>query len=49
VIDYSNPNFVDCIDTRKFTSEYIFLLDGRVVSWRNTKQIIVTLSLHAIK
>ena len=34
-------NFAGYIDTRKFTSGYIFLLDRGVVSWRSTKQAII--------
>lgn len=44
VIGYSDADIVRCFDTRRSTLAYIFLLAGGAVSWRNAKQIIVTLS-----
>jgi len=32
VIRYSDTNFVGCVDTRKYTLDYIFLLAGEAVS-----------------
>ena len=37
VIGYSNSDYVGCIDTRKSTSGYIFMLASGVVSWRSAK------------
>jgi hypothetical protein len=41
VIGYLYSGFAGYVDTRKFTSGYIFLLGRGVVSWRSTKQTIV--------
>ena len=44
VIGYSNSDFAGCVDTRKSTSGYIFLLSRGVISWRSTKQTFVASS-----
>ena len=44
VIGYSYSDFVRCVDTRKSTSGYIFLLSGGAISWRSTKQTLVASS-----
>ena len=44
VIGYSDPDFVGCVDTRKSTLGYIFLISGGAISWRSTKQTLVTSS-----
>ena len=42
VIGYLDSDFAGCLDTRKSTSGYIFLLAGGAVSWRSAKQTLVT-------
>ena len=42
VVGYSDADFAGCLDTRKSTSECIFLLAGGAVSWRSAKQTLVT-------
>ena len=32
MVGYSNANFVGCVDSRKSTSEYIFIMVGEAVS-----------------
>jgi hypothetical protein len=44
VVGYSDSNFAGCIDSRKSTSRYIFLLAGGAISWRSSKQTIVATS-----
>ena len=44
VIGYSNLDYVGCIDTKKSTSIYIFMLAGGVVSWRSAKQPLIATS-----
>ncbi|XP_059436920.1 secreted RxLR effector protein 161-like [Corylus avellana] len=44
VVGYSDLDFVGCVDSRKFTSGYIFLLAGGAISWRSSKQTIVATS-----
>lgn len=43
-VSYSNSNFVRCIDTRKFTFDYLFLLREGEISWKSAKQYVITLS-----
>ncbi|XP_073030772.1 secreted RxLR effector protein 161-like [Primulina eburnea] len=38
VIGYSHSYYAGCIDSRKSTSGYIFMLAGGAVSWRSAKQ-----------
>jgi len=38
VIGYSNSDFVGCVDTRKSTLVYVFLLAEGAVSWKSAKQ-----------
>ena len=42
VIRYSDLDFIRCLNTRKSTSRYMFLLSGGTISWRSAKQTLVT-------
>jgi hypothetical protein len=45
VVRYSDSDFVGCVDSRKSTSGYVFLLAARgAISWRSSKQTIVATS-----
>jgi hypothetical protein len=44
VVGYSDSDFTRCVDSRKFTSWYIFLLAKGAISWRSNKQTIVATS-----
>jgi len=44
VIGYSDSDFASCIDSRKSTSGYIFLMAGGAVSWRSAKQTLTATS-----
>jgi hypothetical protein len=37
IVGYSDSNFAGCKDTEKSTSEYVFLLTGRVILWKSSK------------
>lgn len=37
VVVYSDTDFAGCIDSRKSTSRYIFMLASGVMSWRSIK------------
>ncbi|RVW83177.1 Retrovirus-related Pol polyprotein from transposon TNT 1-94 [Vitis vinifera] len=39
VIGYSNSDYIGCIDSRKSTSGYVFMLAGGAVSWRSQSKI----------
>ena len=44
VIGYSCSNYACCLDGRKSTSGFIFLLAGGAISWKSVKQSIVASS-----
>ena len=44
VIGYSDSNYAGCVDTRKSTFGYLFLLAGGAVSWKSAKQSIIATS-----
>ena len=44
VIGYSNSDYVSCIDSRKSTLGYVFMLADGAISWRSTKQTLITTS-----
>ena len=44
VIGYSYSDFVESMDTRKFTFDYLFLLAEGAISWKSAKQSIVAIS-----
>ncbi|XP_050895544.1 secreted RxLR effector protein 161-like [Lathyrus oleraceus] len=44
VIGYSDSDFAGCVDSRKSTSGYIFLMADGAISWISTKQTLVATS-----
>ncbi len=44
VIGYSDSDFAGCVDSRKSTSGYIFMMAGGVVSWRSAKHTLIATS-----
>ncbi|RVW78659.1 Cytochrome P450 89A2 [Vitis vinifera] len=44
VVGYSDSNFVGCVDSRKSTSGYIFILADGAISWRSVKQTLIATS-----
>lgn len=44
VIGYSDSDFAGCVDSRKSTSGYIFMMADGAISWRSTKQTLVDTS-----
>ena len=49
VIGYSDSDFVEYVDTRKFTLNYVFLLAKGAVSWKSAKQSIVVASTMKVE
>lgn len=49
VIRYLDEDFAGCLDTRKSTFDYIFLLAGGTVSWKSVKQTFATSSTFDAK
>ncbi len=41
---YSDSDFVGCIDDRKSTSGYIFMMSGGAISWKSAKQTLTATS-----
>ena len=44
LVGYSDADFAGCVDSRKSTSGYIFIMAGGAVSWRSVKQTLITTS-----
>ena len=44
VIGYSDSDFGGCLDSRKSTSGYVFLMAGGAVSWKSAKQSVIASS-----
>ncbi|KAL0431343.1 UNVERIFIED_CONTAM: Secreted RxLR effector protein [Sesamum radiatum] len=44
VVGYSDSDFAGCVDSRKSTSGYIFMIASGAVSWRSAKQTLVATS-----
>ena len=44
VIGYSNLDIAGCVDTRKSTLGFVFLLAGGAISWKSAKQSVVAAS-----
>ncbi|XP_057955002.1 secreted RxLR effector protein 161-like [Malania oleifera] len=44
VVEYSDSDFAGCVDIRKSTFDYVYLLTGRAISWKSAKQSIIVAS-----
>ncbi|KAL5551390.1 hypothetical protein UlMin_001566 [Ulmus minor] len=44
VIGYSDSDYVGCVDARKSTFGYLFLLAGGAISWKSAKQSVIATS-----
>ena len=44
VIGYSDSDFAGCVDSRRSTSGYIFMMAGGAISWRSVKQSLTATS-----
>ena len=44
VVGFCDADFVGCIDDKKSTTGYIFVMAGGVVSWKSIKQTLTTSS-----
>ena len=44
MVGYQDSDFVGCLESRKSTSGYVFLLAREVISWGSAKQTLVTIS-----
>jgi len=44
LIRYTNSEFVGCMDTRKSTFSYVYLLSRGTISWKSVKQLVIVAS-----
>ena len=44
ITGYSDSDFVGCQDSKRFTSDYIYMVVGGAVSWHSVKQTLTTSS-----
>ncbi|KAL0366988.1 UNVERIFIED_CONTAM: Secreted RxLR effector protein [Sesamum radiatum] len=44
VVGYSDLDFAGCVDSRKSTSGYIFMIASGAISWRSAKQTLIATS-----
>ena len=49
IVGYSNSNFAGCLDSRRSTSGYIFMLAGGAISWKSVKQTLIASSTMEAK
>ncbi|RVW44373.1 Retrovirus-related Pol polyprotein from transposon TNT 1-94 [Vitis vinifera] len=49
VVGFCDADFVGCIDDKKSTTGYIFMMAGGVVSWKSVKQTLTTSSTMEAK
>ena len=49
VIGYSDSDYAGCIDSRKSTSGYVFMLAVGTVSWRSAKQTLIATSTMEVE
>lgn len=44
VVGYSDSDYAGCVDSRKSTFGYVFLLSGGAISWKSAKQSVIATS-----
>ena len=44
VVGFSNSNYTDCIDDKKSTYGYIFMMAEGAISWKSVKQTLTASS-----
>jgi len=44
VIGYLDSDYAGCVDSRKYTFEYVYLLVGEAISWKSAKQSLIATS-----
>ena len=49
IMGYSDFDFAGCLDSKRSTSGYVFMLVGEVVSWKSVKQSLITTSTMEAK
>jgi len=49
VIGYTDSDFASCVDTRKSTFGYVYLLAGGEISWKSAKQSVIVASTMEVE
>ncbi|RVW67425.1 Retrovirus-related Pol polyprotein from transposon TNT 1-94 [Vitis vinifera] len=49
IVGYSNSDFAGCLNSRRSTSGYIFMLAGGAISWKSVKQTLIASSTMEAK
>ncbi|WKA10746.1 hypothetical protein VitviT2T_028303 [Vitis vinifera] len=49
IVGYSDSDFVGCLNSRRSTLGYIFMLVGGAVSWKSVKQTLITCSTMEVE
>ena len=49
IIGYLDSDFAGCIDSKKSTSGYIYLLVGGAISWKSAKQALIASSTMTVE
>ena len=49
VIGYSDSDYAGCMDSRKSTFGYVYLLVGGAISWKSAKQLVIATSTMEAK
>ncbi|XP_059598730.1 secreted RxLR effector protein 161-like [Vitis vinifera] len=49
VVGYSDSDIANCVDSRKSTSGYIFILAGGAISWKSVKQTMTATSIMEVE
>ncbi|XP_047258451.1 secreted RxLR effector protein 161-like [Capsicum annuum] len=45
VVGYSDSDYTGCVDTKKSTFGYLFILYGGAISWKSAKQSVIAASI----
>nr|CAN71504.1 hypothetical protein VITISV_021017 [Vitis vinifera] len=49
IMGYSDSDFAGCLDSRRSTSGYIFMLAGGAISWKSFKQTLIASSIMEVE
>ena len=49
MVGFSDFGYVGCVNDKKSTFDYIFMMDEEVVSWKSVKQTLTTSSTMEAK
>ena len=49
IVGFSDANYAGCMDDKKSTSSYVFMMAGGAVSWKSVKQTLTSSSMMEAK